>query len=221
MSYFVALDDRVLEHAREELSHANALGKELLGVIDSGRGRWYAVSPEHALEHIYEFRTAVYRERKDFPRIGVERVRSTERDVAAWVAAILRRHTDWALVSESYLLRASDLGAAFPLPGATYSDSSFVYHVATPADSTEVILDVIRTIYAVPLGVGVILSGRLPPAAPEGVAEIPQVSSLAPSAQIVLVGAYDGESVLVWIRQECRCELNLGPIDHKFLDLGS
>lgn len=219
MNSFVALDDRVLEHARDELSHANALGKELLSVIDSSHGRWYAVSPGHVLDHVYDFRTALHRERKALAGVNIEKVPSTESDVAAWVGGVLGRHTDWALISESYLLRVSDIGTAFPLPGRTYSYSSFLYHVATAEDSTKVILDVVRTIYAVPLGVGAILSRGLPPVRTEGLTEISEMSILASTARIVIVGAYDGESVLVWIHPECRRELKQGPIDDTFVAL--
>jgi hypothetical protein len=112
-----------------------------------------------------------------------------------------------ALVSESFLLRAKDLARASYLPTHTIRGGEFVYFWATRGDTIAEIREVVGMAYPVPVSFAVL--SALPVAAAEALAgrELDEgiLSTIAIGAECVIVGAYDGESVLIWLRKSTSC----------------
>jgi len=93
-----------------EPKHANPLGQELLVASRFDQGTIFAVIPRGATRDAYAFKSSI-RAREHVQRHAVsggflERVPSTEVDVAEWLAGALSQQNR-LLISESYLPRAS------------------------------------------------------------------------------------------------------------------
>lgn len=195
----VRLDDPGLEYVRGELAAANPLGRLVRSVVEAEPGTTVAIVPEPHGE-LYAFRHGIF-PKPAGPQRGVVAVPSTASQVSTWVLAALRADVRACFVCESYLLRARDLSrAAVFAPGARTCEE-FVYHWAMPGDSPEVVAQVVGAAYPRPLGFAVL--SILPPAAStQGLVMGPGVlEALAAGTQSAFIGAYDGESVVVWTRR--------------------
>jgi hypothetical protein len=202
----VHMDPRALNHIQSELEATNQLGRVVLSSIDLARGSAMAVLPEEHLQDTYAFRSGIFarggQERTPVAGGYVETVPSTQDAVSAWVHDVLGSDSHRAIVCESYLLRAGDLDRASLLPRRTVACGDFVYHWAEHGDSEQDVAAVVRMAYPVPLGFGVICTLPVEPAQLLGAATInpSSLSTIARSTDCIILGAYDGESVLVWMR---------------------
>jgi hypothetical protein len=204
---FVTMDARALDHVREELEATNRLGRLVASTLDLDEGRVFGFIPESHVPDTYNFRRGIFQRvgRPRTPVAGgyVEEVPSTEAEVAVWVHTALASDRRRALVCESYLLRAKDLTRASQLPRRTVAGGDYVYHWATHGDAPEEVRAVVRMAYPVPVGFAVISALPVSPAQMLGCSELDRriLSAIAAAIECVLVGAYDGESVLIWLRK--------------------
>jgi hypothetical protein len=202
---FVQLDERGIDYLTSELRFANQLGQLVSANVDLTDGIVFAVTPSEGGRDPYEFKSAIFPRtptaRTPIPGGYIEAVPSTEEDVAVWVNRELRASARRAFVCESYLLRARSLGRASLLPQRTIPSAEFVYHLAVHGDPPEDIADTVRMVYPVPLGFGTVCSpsidlstfGRDQPF------DAQSLLAIAKSTEGILVGAYDGESVVIWL----------------------
>jgi hypothetical protein len=201
------LDARAIRYLRSEMEATNQIGRAVLASIVLEDGSIVAVVPERHSPNMYDFRSSIFprgeRGRSAVSGGYVETVPSTEGAVSAWVSGVLQLDARRAIVCESYLLRAADLERAARLPRRTVASGDFVYHWAAHVDSEDDVASVVRMAYPVPLGFAVICTFPVDPIELLGGATIdPSVlATIARSTDCVLLGAYDGESVLVWTRR--------------------
>jgi hypothetical protein len=211
----VELDSRANNHVQSELEWTNQLGRLVISSVDLTGGTVYAIVPEPHIGDLYRFREAVFplddnAERTAIPGGYVMPVQHTEADVAVWAQSVLAGDAAHVLVCESWVLRAPDVGHPALLPRRTVTSGEFVYHWATRGDD-ENVANVVNAIYPVPLGVGVIAKLPVPPAQLLGGATISpaDLSLVARNTHCILLGAYDGESVLVWMSKTAPFQLSL------------
>jgi hypothetical protein len=203
----VEFDARGRDYIRSELEATNQLGRLVLSAVELDKGKVMGVIPEPHAPDIYAFKAGIFLSagREQWPVAGghIEEVPSTEVEVASWVHTVLNSGSRRVFVCESYLLRASEISRAKNLPRQTVAGGNFVYHWSATGDRPEDVAGVVRMAYPVPVGFSVICS--LPTEAAEILED--QISSaglalLASHVDCIIVGAYDGESVLVWGRDE-------------------
>lgn len=192
---------------RGELGATNQLGRLVASTLDLNEGRVIGVIPESHAPDTYNFRGGIFqrvaRPRTPVPGGYLEEVPSTEAEVAAWVDGALASDRRRAVVCESHLLRAKDLTRASQLPRHTVACGEFVYHWAAHGDTPEDVRAVVRMAYPVPVGFAVICALPVIPVHMLGSNEFDRriLSAIAATTECVLAGAYDGESVLIWLRK--------------------
>ncbi len=201
------LDDSAHAHVLSELGSTNLLGRLVASYISLENGSLFSVVPEQRSANLYDFSRPIFpTSNNDGEAISggfVREVPSTEQSVSKLVFDYLHSQANCVFICESFLLRAGDLGGPTSLPTRTLRCNDFVYHVALSGDSEAQVADVVRTSYVVPGGFAV-LSSLLPTGASELRAELlssEALDSIAQHAEGVVLGAYDGESVLVWMRR--------------------
>ena len=198
----VRLDDPGrFEYVRGELAAANPLGRLVLSVVEAEPGTTVAIVPEPHGE-LYAFRHGIF-PKPAGPQRGVVTLPSTASQVSTWVLAALRADVRACFVCESYLFEAPGLSrAARCSRPARARAREFVYHWAMPGDSPEVVAQVVGAAYPRPLGFSSVLSILPPAASTQGLVMGPGVlEALAAGTQSAFIGAYDGESVVVWTRR--------------------
>lgn len=204
---FVEMDARAVAYVRSELEATNKVGQLIAATLNLDEGQVLAAVPDSYLSDTYNFREGIFQrvglDRTNAPGGYVEEVPSTEADVAARVCRAMSLDRRRALICESYLLRAKDLAQASYLPIHTAVCGEFVYHWVTHGDAHEDILTVVRLAYSRPLGFAVLSALPVTPAEMLARSELDAniLSTIATTAECVLVGAYDGESVLIWLRK--------------------
>lgn len=119
-------------------------------------------------------------------------------DQWTWLAGLVAEQHNGCLVAEEGMMRASDPGFQTPSLPAFVCEDAVYYFAASPAPMDQAVVGDIMSTQAYPPLVGVVTS--LPP----GVtladrAEVPAevVEVLAERAVAVLIGAWDGEGLLV------------------------
>jgi hypothetical protein len=218
---FYGLDSRGAIFVRERLRFANPLGEKLLVDIRIEKGRTYAVLPRDLSGDVYEFKHAIHRydgtQRVLVEGGQIQRVLNTKKYVSEWIAGVLVKESRFRLVCESYNLRAADIPDAARKVSrsvsyltervATYED--FVYMFALGIDSREEIASVVNVAYEIPVGLGVLFEAPLDwnDGPPGRVSSLSSLEGIVAGVQMILLSAYDGESVVVWISDESRCDV--------------
>jgi hypothetical protein len=201
------LDNRAVAHIEAELASANPLGRCVLQHHDLAKGSVWAVVPEGQTGEVYNFRSGLHRNaavaRRSIPSGGVvEAVPSTEDKVTEWLMENLGRWPDALFLSESFLLRTADLERLGPSPARVLSSGDHVYLGVGHRDRRDAIAAAVNMTYEVPLGVGVLArlkSGRLLGLGDREALSASELASIVESLVVLMVGAYDGESVLLWV----------------------
>lgn len=201
----VGLDARAIAHIEAELKVANPLGRGILQHHNLTAGRSWSVVPEGPIGDIYDFRSGIHRTapvvRNPVPGGFVESVPSTDGWVTAWLSDVMEGWRDALLLSESFLLRATDLPRIQPGAARMLACGDFVYLAADRLDSREALTTVVRTAYEVPLGLGVLT--RIGSDSPSWLHDRKtlgdsELGAIFASLVLLMLGAYDGESVLLW-----------------------
>lgn len=204
---WIPVDNRAREYIRSQLAWSHRLGKDVLSAVDLADGVTAALVPEQHSPDLYEFRHAVFvpnvsRDSWDVDGGHVESVPSTAESATAWVRRALESNPDRAFVSESWLLRKHTLPGALDVVHArTSTCDEFVYHWAVGGDSSDNVLSAVSAAYPVPLGYAVL--SVVPDATAllgGGALGAASILSIARATEAIFVGAYDGESLLVWLR---------------------
>jgi hypothetical protein len=201
----IQLDKRGAEYICDELASANPLGRAVRTTVAQNDGTTVAVIPEPHRADVYNFRHGIF---PQVPKVAsrggayLTRVPSTEDEVGAWVHTVVRSHATACFVCESYLLRSRDLARASRLPSRTLACGEFVYHFATAHDPPEAVTHVVGMAYPRPLGFAVLslLAAPMSPEEPRAMTS-DALDAIAAGVQSVFVGAYDGESVVIWTKR--------------------
>ncbi len=207
---FTQLDSRGINYVENEMKVSNYLGKEVLARVKLTDGHAFALVPENHEPDIYRFRSSVFpnvgRERTNVPGGHVESVPTTSRALVSWVHGVLKADLSRLFVCESYLLRAKDLARVSNLPRRTIVAWDFAYHCAVGNDPTEEIAAAVEAVYPVPLGFALISSPAAEPLALVAGTSFTQdeLTMIASTVATIIVGAYDGESVLLWQKRPTR-----------------
>ena len=99
-------------------------------------------------------------------------------------------------LTESFLLRRADLLIAQGLPASTFSHCDAVFFAATAESSEEETRSAAQSLFQSPFGLGVLTT---PPSLGNLGEDL--VVAAARHVDAVLLGAYDGEGLLIWTRQ--------------------
>lgn len=202
-SSLVQLDDRGTTWLAEKLKAANPLGQRFWQQVTSKSGKSYGLLPAGERLEPYNFERPLFAyERHGQARRTIQQVVSTESDCVLWVESLLGAHADWSLISESYLMRKADLALNLELPGHTRYAGEFVYNYVTGSDSLESLEGIVQEIYRVPMGLGALVGLRIFP----GVGEF-NLDEIPPRVQAILVGAYDGESIVAWVPHDSSIDI--------------
>lgn len=181
---------------------SNQIGRLLLSSNDLSEGAIVAAVPEHHRDP-YAFRAGIFDQRGS--RVPVEggymqAVPSTQDALSAWVHGVLKEDNHRAILTESFLLRAGDLVRTSGLPRHTVTCGEFVYHWASDDQPMTEVAAVVSSIYPVPLGLGIICTTDPEDVLAKVTLSLDDLSKCVERVDCVLVGAYDGESVVMWVR---------------------
>jgi hypothetical protein len=213
MTYrFTVLDSRATQYVDGCLRKSNCLGVLVVARKDLRNGETLGLLPEGTRDSAYNFESGFHSDRIgsiDSSGSYVQRVQSTEDEAARWLGARLAEDHTLLFVAESYLLRPSDLQLVPNASTTTVASNEFVYYLAWGAPQTK---EALSLVYERPLGVSVI--AKLGCDAAEWVAgrhhlEDSDLEHLADCTIAVLVGGYDGESILLWTSVDWRPVENL------------
>ena len=207
------LDSRGSDYARDQLQNGWELAQELLGKVSFAAGSLYAVLPNQAIGDVYEFEQALHRgivhERIPVEGGYMEPIPSTAAEMASWLWKVMQQNPRWVLISEAFNLGRSHIPAsvlqdpqqAVYLPGRTQTRGDRVYHLAVATDPQATVEIILRSALERPVGLAVIFepppSWIVPPA--ERVSEFVRSEDVSENVRLLLLSAYDGESMLAWI----------------------
>jgi hypothetical protein len=204
----IKLDSRSVDYMKAEVSFTNEIGRALSSIVQWESGTCVAIVPAIHRENLYNFESSIF-DYSGQPRIPVpggemQAVQSTSGFVSRWVSRILREDLARVFVCESFLLRSSDFRSSDQVPRGTFLCGKFVYHIATHVESDESISDAVHMVYPVPLGLGLVgvLSGNHPNWLEGERVDLDILLNIARNVEAILLGVYDGESVLIWTRDE-------------------
>ena len=204
--YFQKLERSANEYLRVELSLANPLAKRCADTAGFEAGNTFAVLPRNEHRNPENFDTGIFAY-NPAPRIPVDggfaqEVQTTKSFVVAWAFDLLRRDSARALIAESYILRRNLVeNFANPTTSGALLSGDFAYRLVTSADPVEKVHDALNYVYPVPPGCAVLW--RVGEEARNSLYEGRELRTdvlemAATSVEAILLGAYDGESVLVW-----------------------
>ena len=223
--YFRKLERAGNEYMLAELSFANALGKIFADKTLLDLGRTFAVLPSEGHRDPYAFKESIFTV-NPAPRVPVkggvvQQVPSTRHWVVNWVAETFRSNPSLALLSESFLWRRSDVEywvkENAPHSGDDLVHGEFVYRFATPEDPSDRIDACLDYVYPVPSGCAALWRLRADLRATIRTGNVLNDETLnwiKEGLVAILLGAYDGESVLVWTPNDAIVTAqNIEPLD--------
>lgn len=191
----IPLDSRAIDFLKEELRASPTLGRQL-HELDLAKGTMVALVPTPKAGAIHDFRASIH----DYPRTsiqaGLQQVVSVENALLALARSYFRSSSNGILLCESFLLRPADLLIVHDLPTSTFAHGDAVFSTATIESSDGEARGVAQWLFLAPYGLGLLAELPDGTSTSEGLVE-----RAARHVDAVLLGAYDGEGVLIWARR--------------------
>ncbi|MET0595097.1 MAG: hypothetical protein ABW133_20525, partial [Polyangiaceae bacterium] len=191
----------------------NPIARQFLGCRNLDEGKAFALLPSGPLGDPYAFEESIVRN-NPAPKIPIDgggvlqAVGSTDAFLHRWLASLFRADDTLALACESYVLCKPTRGAKSVARMLALGD--FAALLAVAGDGDDVMDACVGTIGAVPPGWGFLF------AAGENASDWASRATLtdaelerkiAQETAALLMGAYDGDSFLIWVPAESTLEI--------------